>query len=62
MKVQFPFVPPDMLEALEKAFPDRLPHDPNLPHTEMAALIGRQSVIRFLRRQMEVQQETHRSL
>jgi hypothetical protein len=61
-KVPFPFVPPDLVKALEEAFPDRLPDDPAIPPAEFAALIGRQSIIRFLQRKLEQQEQTHRSL
>lgn len=60
-KEHFPFVPPDLVTALEQAFPDRLPSDPSVPQHEVAALIGRQSVIRFLKHKLALQEEPHRS-
>lgn len=61
-KPQFPFVPPDLVKALEEAFPDRLPQDPNIAPAEFAALVGRQSVIRFLRHKLDLQEQPQRSL
>jgi hypothetical protein len=44
----FPFVPLDLLEALEAAFPNKLPSNPELPHSAFAAMVGQQNVIAFL--------------
>ena len=58
----FPYVPEELLKAVEEAFPDKLPLDPKIEPQEFAALIGRQSVIRFLRSRFEAQQRPERSL
>lgn len=51
-----PFVPEELLKALEERFPDTLPDNPKPPH-EMGVLIGQQKVIRFLRHQHNIQHE-----
>lgn len=61
-KAPFPYVPPDLVRALEEAFPDKLPQDPTITPAEFAALIGRQSVIRFLQHRLDQQEQPHRSL
>lgn len=52
----FPPVPGPLLEALQRAFPDRIPDKPGVASQEV--LIGNQQVIRFLRSQFEEQNET----
>lgn len=53
----FPHVSPELLAALEEAFPDRLPYDPSTSPATVAALIGEQRVLRFLRRVADEQAE-----
>lgn len=52
---RFPSVSEELLQALEELFPDRLPDTPHTPVTQVAALVGQQDVIRFLRKQFEEQ-------
>jgi hypothetical protein len=53
---KFPNVTKELLEALEKRFPDRLPDSP-LALEEYAQLIGRSDVVRFLRHQFNLQNQ-----
>jgi hypothetical protein len=62
MRPDFPFVPDDLLRALEKAFPDRLPRDPLTPPSEVTARMGEQRVLDFLRSRLTLQQRPERSL
>ena len=50
----FPSVPLALIEELEHRFPDRIPDTPPSV-TEAATLVGQQSVIRFIRREFERQ-------
>lgn len=50
----FPDVPTALLEALERAFPDRCP-DADLTDAEIRERIGECRVVRFLRRRHERQ-------
>lgn len=43
----FPYVPEDLLEALRKVFPDRLPRK-QITHEDFLVLQGQQKVIDFL--------------
>lgn len=61
MRTQFPFVPPDLLRALEEAFPDKLPSDPQTVPAEFSALVGEQRVIRFLRHRLALQEAPMRN-
>lgn len=56
MKV-FPAVTPMLLEALEAAFPDKLPLAATIDPRELSALVGQQNVIRFLRAKHDAQQK-----
>jgi hypothetical protein len=58
----FPFVSPEIVKALEEAFPNKLPSDPDILPTQFASLIGQQSVIAYLRRRLTEQEQFHRSL
>lgn len=51
---EFPAVDPDLLAALEAAFPDRTP-DGGLSNDEIRERIGEARVVRFLRRQRDRQ-------
>lgn len=51
-----PVVPQDLLEALEKRFPDRCP-DPQWTDREIWMRVGEQRVIRFLRSVFNQQNE-----
>lgn len=51
MSRKFPVVPDDLLTALEKAFPDKAPRDPEITPTQVGVSIGQQNVLDFLRRQ-----------
>lgn len=62
MRDQFPFVPPELVKALVEAFPDKLPTDPTLTQAEFAALVGQQTVIRFLKHKLLLQEQPHRSI
>jgi hypothetical protein len=53
-KQNFPSVPKDLLEELEKRFPDRVPNK-DVNHHEV---YGQVSVIRLLRRNYEEQHKT----
>lgn len=50
-----PPIPRDLLEYLQKVFPDRLPDSPMASAEEVAALVGNQQVIRHLKVQAEKQ-------
>ena len=51
----FPFVPEDLLEALERVFPDRCP-DGELTDAEIRERIGECRVLRFLKRHQQRQE------
>lgn len=53
-KSKLPPIPKNLLEALEKAFPDRCP-DPGLSMDEVRIKQGEVAVVRFLRRQFDIQ-------
>jgi hypothetical protein len=50
----FPDVPSELLEELAARFPDKLPSGP-VTETELARLVGQQTVLRFLRSQAAAQ-------
>ncbi len=54
----FPAVDAELVEALERAFPDRCP-DAALSHDEIRERIGETRVVRFLRRQLERQRDAN---
>ncbi len=56
-----PYIPPDLIEFLKKAFPDQLPMNPDIikDRVAMGALFGEQTVIRFLEAQRSLQEEGH---
>lgn len=51
----FPNIPEDLLLALEKFFPNRLPDHPGVTLSEVNFKQGQQSVVAFLRIQYERQ-------
>lgn len=55
-KLTFPHIPNDLLDELEKRFPDRMPDlQDNLDHIRVAQ--GQVSVIRFLKHQFQLQNQ-----
>lgn len=52
---EFPSVPEDLLNALEKAFPNTLPSDTKITLNEVNVRQGQQQVIAFLRIRYERQ-------
>lgn len=54
---KFPGIPEDLLLALEKKFPDRIPRNIDLSPQEIGRLQGEQRVIDFLRVTFERQNE-----
>ncbi len=57
----FPPVPTDLLEALERLFPDRLP-DLRISDRDLGAAIGANNVVRFLRDMHERQRNPNKDL
>lgn len=57
MDEHFPLIPKDLLEALEKRFPERCP-DIKQGDREIWWMCGERAVIRFLRQKFEEQNET----
>lgn len=55
----FPPIPTELLEALERAFPDRCP-DAELSDAEIRERIGECRVVRFLRRHSQRQQRAQK--
>lgn len=53
-KKDFPYVPKELIEALEGRFKDTIPDIPTPPE-EFCRLQGEQRVVRFLRNQYEKQ-------
>jgi hypothetical protein len=51
---RLPIVSKELLEDLEKRFPDRMP-DPNLTYEQILFQSGQVSVVRFLRSAFEAQ-------
>ena len=51
----FPYVPADLIEALERFFPDRCPR-PGTSLEDIHSTMGALEVVRFLRRKHEEQQ------
>lgn len=51
----FPAVPELLLKALEEAFPDKAPRNPNLTPGEVGQLAGEQKVLDFLRQRFSKQ-------
>lgn len=51
---RFPIVSKELLEELEKRFPDTMP-DPNLSHQDILFKSGQVSVVRLLRSAFEAQ-------
>jgi hypothetical protein len=54
---KFPPIPAQLLEELERRFPDKCP-DITAKHEDILKQIGQVSVIRFLREQFKRQNET----
>jgi len=52
----FPYVPKDLLEALEKLYPERTP-EPEWSDREIWMRVGERRVVRFLKRIFEQQNE-----
>ena len=52
---EFPHVPPELLEALERVFPDRCP-DSELSDADIRERIGECRVVRFIKRHFLRQQ------
>lgn len=61
-KKPFPYIPEEVLRALEEVFPDRLPRDPLTPREVVASQTGQQQVLDHLRAQLAKQQVSHRSI
>lgn len=53
---RFPVVPKELLEELEKRFPDRMPDHP-MPHPDYLLRQGHSQVVRFLRHQFNLQNQ-----
>lgn len=53
---QFPFVPPELVRALQEAFPDRVPELADSDR-EVWVKVGHQKVVRFLAKKVEEQEE-----
>lgn len=51
----FPTIPKDLLEALEKVYPNKLPDNPKVTLSEVNFAQGQQQVVTFLRTQYERQ-------
>jgi hypothetical protein len=49
----FPAFSAEVMEALEAAFPDKLPIDRDVTPSSIAALVGQQEVLRFMRARLE---------
>lgn len=56
-KSKLPPIPVDLLVALEKAFPDVCP-DPGVSLDDIRIKQGELAVVRFLRRQFDIQNNT----
>lgn len=57
-KKAFPNIPEDLLERLERMYPNALPHDPTTTVEDLRFLQGQQAVLRFLRHQFTAQNTT----
>lgn len=55
-KIALPVIKDDLLEALDKLFPERTP-DINMEPKEMYYRIGQRSVVRFLHQKQKEQSE-----
>lgn len=53
----FPYVPEELLRALEQIFPDKAPRDPNTTPTQLGVLMGQQKVLDRLRQAHKKQNE-----
>lgn len=53
---KLPVIPQDLLEALDKQFPDRCP-EPSWSEREIWMRVGERRVVRFLKRIFEQQNE-----
>lgn len=58
----FPYIPEDMMRALEAAFPDKAPRNPDLSAGAVGMMAGQQSVLDFLRHRLSLQQQPERNL
>jgi hypothetical protein len=56
MEQDFPLIPEDLLEALEKRFPDRCP-DPQWSERRIWIEVGKREVVKFLKRTFAEQNE-----
>jgi hypothetical protein len=57
-KKAFPNIPEELLERLERMYPNTLPQDPMTTVADLRFLQGQQAVLRFLRHQFTAQNTT----